>query len=58
MTNHTATDPVAKAPGTSQETVLDIRGLRTHFLTDDATIRAVDGVDLQVERGRTLCVVG
>ncbi|HIY43267.1 MAG TPA: ABC transporter ATP-binding protein [Candidatus Nocardiopsis merdipullorum] len=58
MTNNTATDPVAKAPGTSQETVLDIRGLRTHFLTDDATIRAVDGIDLQVERGRTLCVVG
>src|SRR5699024_12478633 len=26
--------------------------------TDAATIRAVDGVDLQVVRGRTLCVVG
>ena len=58
MTDGTATDPVAETPETTRDTVLDIRGLRTHFLTDDATIRAVDGVDLQVERGRTLCVVG
>ncbi|GAA1463836.1 ABC transporter ATP-binding protein [Nocardiopsis exhalans] len=40
------------------DTLLDIRGLRTHFQTDDTTIRAVDGVDLRVHRGRTLCVVG
>ncbi|WP_017590226.1 ABC transporter ATP-binding protein [Nocardiopsis ganjiahuensis] len=49
MTEHT---------DTAEETVLDIRGLRTHFLTDDSVIRAVDGVDLRVHRGRTLCVVG
>ena len=42
----------------TDEVVLDIRDLRTHFRTDDAVIRAVDGVDLTVRRGRTLCVVG
>lgn len=58
MTSGTATDPVAETTDATRDTVLDIRGLRTHFLLDDAVIRAVDGVDLRVERGRTLCVVG
>lgn len=40
------------------DVVLDIQHLRTHFVTDDAVVRAVDGVDLTVRRGRTLCVVG
>jgi len=38
--------------------LLDIRGLRTHFVTDDGIVHAVDGVDLIVERGETVCVVG
>src|SRR5712671_6413094 len=38
--------------------LLDIRGLKTHFATDDGIVHAVDGVDLTVERGETLCVVG
>jgi len=38
--------------------LLDIRGLKTHFATDDGIVRAVDGVDLTVERGETVCVVG
>src|SRR6267143_4450955 len=38
--------------------LLDIRGLRTHFATDDGIVHAVDGVDLTVERGETVCVVG
>ena len=42
----------------AEETLLDIRGLRTHFRTEGTTVRAVDGVDLTVRRGRTLCVVG
>src|SRR3979411_1406808 len=37
---------------------LDIRGLKTHFATDDGIVHAVDGVDLTVERGETVCVVG
>src|ERR1700733_3714306 len=38
--------------------LLDIRGLKTHFVTDDGIVQAVDGVDLTVERGDTVCVVG
>jgi peptide/nickel transport system ATP-binding protein len=38
--------------------LLEIRGLKTHFATDDGILRAVDGVDLTIDRGETLCVVG
>jgi peptide/nickel transport system ATP-binding protein len=38
--------------------LLDIRGLKTHFHTDDGWLHAVDGVDLAVDRGETVCVVG
>src|SRR5882757_1639238 len=38
--------------------LLDIRGLKTHFTTDDGILHAVDGVDLTVARGETVCVVG
>jgi peptide/nickel transport system ATP-binding protein len=40
------------------EPLLEIRGLKTHFKTDDGMVRAVDGVDLTIGRGETLCVVG
>jgi peptide/nickel transport system ATP-binding protein len=38
--------------------LLEIKGLKTHFKTDDGWLHAVDGVDLTVERGETVCVVG
>jgi len=38
--------------------LLEIRGLKTQFATDGGTIHAVDGVDLFVDRGETLGVVG
>ena len=38
--------------------LLEIKGLKTHFETDDGWLHAVDGVDLTVERGETLGVVG
>jgi len=38
--------------------LLDIRGLKTHFRTDDGWLHAVDGVDLRIEAGETVCVVG
>src|SRR6266849_10686509 len=38
--------------------LLVIRGLKTHFATDDGIVQAVDGVDLTVGRGETVCVVG
>jgi len=38
--------------------LLEIRGLQTDFATDDGIVHAVDGVDLTVDRGETLGVVG
>jgi len=38
--------------------LLEIRGLKTHFATDEGWVHAVDGVDLAIERGETLGVVG
>src|ERR1700752_2219775 len=40
------------------DSLLEIRGLKTHFRTDDGMVRAVDGVDLVIDRGETLGVVG
>src|SRR5262252_9276646 len=40
------------------ERLLEIRGLQTDFATDDGIVHAVDGVDLTVDRGETLGVVG
>ena len=38
--------------------LLDIRGLKTHFRTDDGWLHAVDGVDIAIDAGETVCVVG
>ena len=38
--------------------LLTVQGLRTVFNTDNGEIAAVDGVDLQIQRGQTLAVVG
>ena len=38
--------------------LLDIRGLKTHFKTDDGWLHAVDGVDIAIDAGQTVCVVG
>jgi peptide/nickel transport system ATP-binding protein len=40
------------------EPLLEIRGLKTHFATDDGMVQAVDGVDLTVNAGETVGVVG
>ncbi len=32
--------------------LLEIQGLKTHFKTDDGLVRAVDGVDISIHRGR------
>jgi peptide/nickel transport system ATP-binding protein len=40
------------------ERLLEIRGLQTRFATDAGEVHAVDGVDLAIERGETLGVVG
>ena len=38
--------------------LLEIKGLKTHFKTDDGWLHAVDGVDMTIEAGETLGVVG
>ena len=38
--------------------LLDIRDLRVHFDTDDGVVRALDGVDIRVMPGETVCLVG
>ena len=38
--------------------LLEVRGLQTHFASERGVVRAVDGVDLRIERGRTLGIVG
>jgi peptide/nickel transport system ATP-binding protein len=40
------------------EPLLQIKGLQTYFSTDDGTIRAVDGVDIDISAGETVGVVG
>ncbi|MGY6634722.1 MAG: ABC transporter ATP-binding protein [Alkalilacustris sp.] len=40
------------------DALLSVRGLRTVFDTEDGTVTAVDGVDLEVRRGEVLAIVG
>jgi peptide/nickel transport system ATP-binding protein len=40
------------------DAMVQIRGLQTHFFTDDGVVKAVDGVDLDVFPNRTLCILG
>lgn len=42
----------------NDDTLIDIKGLKTHFFLDDGVVKAVDGVDFSIRRGKTLCVVG
>ena len=38
--------------------LLAVEGLRVEFATDGGTVLAVDGIDLSIERGQTLALVG
>ena len=40
------------------DAIVTIEDLKTCFFLDEGTVQAVDGVDLQIPRGKTLCVVG
>jgi oligopeptide/dipeptide ABC transporter ATP-binding protein len=46
------------APAAPDKPLLDVRGLRTSFHTRDGVVRAVTGVDLHVNRGEILGLVG
>ncbi|MBS1176015.1 MAG: transporter ATP-binding protein [Proteobacteria bacterium] len=38
--------------------LLEIQGLKTHFKTEDGWLHAVDGVDIAIDRGETVGIVG
>lgn len=40
------------------EPLIEISGLKIQFFTREGIVRAVDGVDLTIARGKTLCIVG
>ncbi|MGI6566970.1 MAG: ABC transporter ATP-binding protein [Firmicutes bacterium] len=40
------------------EKLLEVRGLKTYFYTDDGVVPAVDGVDFSLGKGETLGIVG
>ena len=44
--------------GADAEAVLEVKDLNVHFFTDQGVVRAVDGVDLNVAAGKTVCLVG
>jgi oligopeptide transport system ATP-binding protein len=46
------------SPTPSGERLLDVDGLRMHFHTPTGVVKAVDGVDFTLDRGRTLAIVG
>ena len=40
------------------EPLLEVKGLKVRFATEDGVVRAVDGVDFELERGKVLGIVG
>ncbi|MAS33905.1 MAG: dipeptide/oligopeptide/nickel ABC transporter ATP-binding protein [Anaerolineaceae bacterium] len=42
----------------NRDILLEVKNLQTHFLLDEGTVKAVDGVDFTVPRGITVGIVG
>jgi len=42
----------------SHQKLLEVRGLKSHLFTDEGVVKAVEGVDFDVPRGKTVCIVG
>ena len=45
-------------PPLMAERLLEVKGLKVQFATEDGLVRAVDGVDFELDRGRVLGIVG
>ena len=41
-----------------KDVILRVSGLKTRFRVDKKIVNAVNGVDFELRRGKTLCVVG
>ena len=53
----TTSEP-ADDTGSRTDLLLDVKDLRTYFHVMDGTVKAVDGVNFSIPRGKTLGVVG
>lgn len=42
----------------SDQNILEVRNLKTHFYTDDGTLKAVDGVDFVIPAHKTIGIIG
>jgi len=42
----------------SEGHILEVKNLRTSFFTENGEVKAVDGIDFAIDRGRTLGIVG
>ncbi|MCL6600899.1 MAG: ATP-binding cassette domain-containing protein, partial [Alicyclobacillus macrosporangiidus] len=40
------------------EPLLAIKNLKTYFISKDAEVRAVDGIDIEVQPRQVVCIVG
>ena len=43
---------------TNGQKILEVKNLRTSFFTDEGEVKAVDGVDFSIDRGKTIGIVG